>query len=32
MSVLITVKVPGDTEMFLKSIPERGDEFMAFVE
>jgi quinol monooxygenase YgiN len=32
MSVLITVKVPGDTELFVKSVAERGDEFLAFVE
>src|SRR6266536_4956326 len=27
MSVLITVKVGGDTELFMKSVAERSDEF-----
>jgi quinol monooxygenase YgiN len=32
MSVLITVKVPGDTELFRKSVAERGKEFVEFAE
>lgn len=32
MSVIITAKVHGDTNVFRKSIEERGDEFAAFVE
>ena len=32
MSVIITAKVYGDTDVFRKAIAERGDEFAAFVE
>ena len=32
MSVLITVKVPGDVDIFTKSVHERGDDFAAVAE
>jgi len=32
MSVLVTVKVPGDVDIFTKSVQERGEEFAAIAE
>jgi hypothetical protein len=32
MSVLITVKVPGNTEQFRTALAERGEEFVSVVE